>query len=129
MPRTEANGEVRAQVASTSRRLANEPRLQLIAALLDRAEDLQDKFTPLLAWYAIESMCDNDREAVLKFATAPATWGSKLGREGLLPKLMRRCAAKSTRAELLACARLLEPCFRRSPSTSSPTSITATRSR
>jgi len=108
LARTEASGEVRAQVASTARRLASEPRLQLIAALLDRPEDVQDKFTPLLAWYAIESICDSDRETVLKFATAPAMWSSKLGRESLIPKLMRRCAAKSARAELLACARLLE---------------------
>ncbi len=102
----ETSGEVRAQVASTARRLAAEPRLQLLTALLDRPEDVQDKFTPLLAWYAIESICDSDRDAVLKFATS--SWSSTLARESLLPKLMRRCAAKSTRAELLACARLLD---------------------
>jgi putative membrane-bound dehydrogenase-like protein len=104
----ETNAEVRAQIVSTSRRLAVTQRLSLLSALLTRAEDLQDKFIPLLAWYSLESICDSDREAVLKFATTPATWSSVVGSEGLLPKLMRRCAAKSTRAELLGCARLLE---------------------
>ncbi|MEQ1859470.1 MAG: PVC-type heme-binding CxxCH protein [Chthoniobacteraceae bacterium] len=106
LARGEANDEVRAQIASTSRRLAPEQRLQLLTALLDRPEDMQDKFTPLLAWYSIEAICDSDREAVLKFATG--AWSSRLAREGLIPKLMRRSAAKSTRTDLLACARLLE---------------------
>ena len=107
LAREETNAEVRAQIVSTSRRLEAQPRLALIAALLDRPEDVEDKFIPLLAWFAIEGLCDQHRDAVLDFATAPATWTSKLGREGLLPKLMRRCAAKSTRADLLGCARLI----------------------
>lgn len=115
LAKNEPNDEVRAQVASTSRRLSATQRMPLLAALLDRPADLQDKFTPLLAWYAIEDICDSDREAVLKFATS--AWASPFARESLLPKLMRRCAAKSTRADLLACARLLDsaPADQRKP--------------
>jgi putative heme-binding domain-containing protein len=105
---TETNAEVRAQIASTARRLAAGPRLQLLAALFDRTDDMQDKFIPLLCWYALEGICDSDLPAVLDFATSKTAWASTLAREGLLPKLMRRCAAKSTRTELIGCARLLD---------------------
>lgn len=115
LAKTEASDEVRAQIASTSRRLNTGQRLSLLAALLDRPDDLKDKFTPLLAWYSLEGICDSDRDAVLKFAMG--AWSSALARDSLNPKLMRRCAAKGTRADLLACAKLLDsaPADQRKP--------------
>ena len=100
--------EVRAQVASTARRLPSSQALPLVAALLRRDADASDPYIPLLCWWAIEPHCDADREAVLALLRDAAAWDDAPMREYILPRLMRRFAAAGTRANFLTCARLIE---------------------
>ena len=101
---TEPDAEVRAQLASTSRRLPADQALPLVAALLRRAEDVADPYIPLLCWWTIESHCASASEAVL----TAIPWDGAVAQKHILGRLMRRFAAGGTRAELLICARLLD---------------------
>lgn len=101
---TEPDAEVRAQLASSARMLPSEQALPLIAALLTRGEDATDPFQPLLCWFAIEARSDHELPAI---RTALAqSWDAPLARDYVLPRLMRKLAAKGSRADLLACAQL-----------------------
>jgi putative heme-binding domain-containing protein len=101
---TEPDAEVRAQMASTARRLPASQALPLVAALLRRDEDVSDPAIPMLCWWTIEALCTQEREAVL----AALVWESASAKQHILPRLMRRFAAAGSRADLLTCARLLE---------------------
>jgi putative heme-binding domain-containing protein len=109
----EADAEVRAQIASTARRLPAPQALRLLAALLGRDADGDDHLLPIHYWHLLEARCDEAFDAVL--ALVEQTQGSRVMREFLLPHLVRRCAAKGTRQELLACARLLRTASDRQP--------------
>jgi putative heme-binding domain-containing protein len=100
---TEPDVEVRCQLAAGARRLPAAQALPLTAALLQRAEDGADPFIPLLCWWAIETHCATEREAVL----ASIAWNAASVKEHILPRVMRRFATTGTRADLLTCARLL----------------------
>lgn len=110
---TESDPGVRSQVASTAKRLPAEQALALTAAVLRRDADAADAFVPMLCWWTIESHCDAARDAVLALLKDPAAWESRMTRQTILPRLMRRFATKGTHADFLACAALL----RAAPST------------
>jgi putative heme-binding domain-containing protein len=101
---TEPDAEVRAQIASTARRLPAGQALPLVAALLRRNEDVADPCIPMLCWWTIEAHCEQERDAVL----SALVWDSASAQQHILPRLMRRFAATGDRADLLVCARLLE---------------------
>ncbi len=101
---TEPDAEVRAQIASTSRRLPAEQALALVAALMRRDADAADPCIPLLCWWTIESHCAANADGVL----AALAWDSAMAKQHILPRLMRRFTADGTRAGLLTCARLLD---------------------
>ncbi|HZJ15315.1 MAG TPA: PVC-type heme-binding CxxCH protein, partial [Chthoniobacteraceae bacterium] len=101
---TEPDAEVRAQVASTSRRLPTDQALALVRALCQRDVDAADPCIPLLCWWTLEALCARDRDAVL----SALEWKSAMVNEQILGRLMRRFAAEATHAGLLTCARLLE---------------------
>jgi putative heme-binding domain-containing protein len=123
---TEPDAEVRCQMASTARRLPARQAVPIVAALIQRDADANDPFIPLLCWFTLESFCDTNRAAVLGlFTTEPKTsptlkgekaevrdkdgfWNSLLAKQHILPRLIRRFATQSTRADLLACAELLD---------------------
>lgn len=63
---------------------------------------------PLLCWWALESKCESDRDAVLKVFANSALWFRPMVEQHILSRLMRRYAAAGTRKDLLTCARLLE---------------------
>ncbi|MGI8605374.1 MAG: DUF7133 domain-containing protein [Verrucomicrobiales bacterium] len=100
----EPDAEVRCQIASSARRLPSKQALPLVAALLRRDTDQDDPFIPLLCWWAIESHCSSDREAVL----AALPWEPQAAKKHILGRLMRRFAMGGKQADLLACAHLLE---------------------
>src|SRR5688572_17007407 len=56
---TEPDAEVRAQVASTARRLPAHQALKLVWQLYLRDVDADDPYVPLLCWWTIESQCDS----------------------------------------------------------------------
>jgi putative heme-binding domain-containing protein len=124
---TEPDAEVRCQIASTARRLPARQAPGLVATLLRLDADSSDPFIPLLCWWTIEGFCDTDRAAVLAMFELPnlespsplgggrgentndlrSLWNSTLAKQHILPRVMRRFAAKSTRADLLVCAQFL----------------------
>ena len=99
---------VRVQLASSARRLPAVPCLSIVRELLFHDEDATDPRQPLMLWWAIESKCANDREAVLKLFEESPLWDRPLVRDFILERVMRRFAASGTRTELLVCARLLD---------------------
>jgi putative heme-binding domain-containing protein len=101
---TEADAEVRAQIAATASRLPAVQAIPLIAAILKRDADLEDPYIPMLCWWALERHCASERDSVI----AAIPWNSKLAQQSLLPRLMRRFAATGARQDLLTCAALLK---------------------
>lgn len=105
--RGEPHVEVRSQLASTARRLPADFGLAVISDLLVHDEDADDPRLPLLIWWAIESRCASDREAVLTFFSDGDLWKRRTVALHILPRLMQRFAATGHRKDLLVCARLL----------------------
>lgn len=103
----ETNSEVRAQMASSARRLPLTQALLLTDVLMSRTEDLEDPCVPLLCWWVLESHVASQPEDVVAFFQSPARWDYPLVREHILPRLMRRFAQEGRRQDLLVCARLL----------------------
>jgi putative heme-binding domain-containing protein len=103
----EPNVEARAQLACTAKRLPAADALPIVRNLLGHDEDLADKRIPLLLWWAIESKCEQDREAVVELFSDPAVWRLPLVEADILERVMRRYATPGTRQDLLTCAKLL----------------------
>jgi putative membrane-bound dehydrogenase-like protein len=106
---TEPDVAVRQQLAASAARFTARDALPIINANINRdlAADRADPFLPLLWWWAVERHSVSGREEVLKRFTRPTLWKSTLGRDLLLPKLIRRYAAEATPAGLDAAAQLL----------------------
>ena len=106
---TEPDPEVRCQAASTARRLPAGQALPLVSALLRRDADIDDPFIPLLCWWTVEGLCERERDAVVDtfLRDAKSLAHSTMAKRQLLPRLMRRFAAKGARVDLLVCAQLL----------------------
>ena len=102
----EPNVEVRAQLACSAKRLPAGEALPIVKVLLGRNEDATEQRIPLLLWWAIESKCDQDREAVLDLFQEPDLWRLPLVEEHILERLMRRFALAGTRRDLTTCVRL-----------------------
>ena len=67
-----------------------------------------DPRLPLLWWWAVERHSVDGRDEVLRRFLRPALWKSKLGRETLLPRLIRRYASEGNSAGLDAVVQLLK---------------------
>jgi putative heme-binding domain-containing protein len=104
----ETSLEVRAQLACTAKRLPAHDGLPIVKNLLAHDEDAKDPRQPLLCWWAIESKCDTDRDAVLALFESSPFWSQPMVERHLLDRLMRRFAAAGTRRDLLTCAKLLQ---------------------
>ena len=91
---TESSIHVRSQLASTAARLPARDALPIINANINRDIDSDDLFVPLQWWWAVEKQCVTGREEVLKRFMRPTLWKSKLGRDVLLVRLVRRSMAE-----------------------------------
>lgn len=105
--RAETDVRVRAQMASSARRLPVAQALPLVNALFTHAEDASDPCVPLLCWWVLETHLVQQRDAVLALFQSPAVREHALVREHILPRLMRRFAVEGRRQDLLICAGLL----------------------
>ncbi len=105
---TEPNVEVRAQLAATAKRISASDALPIVANLLRHSEDTTDPRMPLLCWWAIESKCESDRDAVLKLFEDSPFWNLPMVEQHILGRVMRRFAAAGSRKDLLTCAELLK---------------------
>ncbi len=113
LAQTETDAEVRTQLASTARRLRVTDGLPIIRDLLKWNEDASDKYQPLLLWWALESKCGKEREAVLDtLAQNPALashglWDSPIFQQTIVSRLGQRFTAERTNEGLEVCAKLL----------------------
>ncbi len=105
---SEPNVEVRAQLACTAKRLPAVDALPIVRGLLARNEDLSDKRIPLLLWWAMESKCEQDRDAVIELFSDSGFWWLPLVQSNILERVMRRYAMPGARRDLLTCAQLLK---------------------
>jgi len=103
----EPNAEVRAQLASSAKRLPAGTGLAIVAGLVQHAEDADDPQIPLLIWWAVESKCEAERGDVMTMLADGNFWKQKLVQQHLLSRLMQRFAATGHRKDLLVCAKLL----------------------
>ena len=100
--------EVRQQLACTAARLPAQQAMPIINANINRDIDNDDPRLPLLWWWAVERHSVDGRDEVLRRFLRPSLWKSKLGRETLLPRLIRRYASEMNRAGLDAVVQLLK---------------------
>lgn len=99
--------EVRQQLACTAVRLPARHAMPIINANINRDIDNDDPRLPLLWWWAVERHSVDGRDEVLRRFLRPSLWKSKLGRETLLPRLIRRYASEGNPAGLDAVVQLL----------------------
>ncbi|MBL8888548.1 MAG: HEAT repeat domain-containing protein [Planctomycetaceae bacterium] len=104
---SEANVEVRSQLACSAKRLVAAQALPIIQSLLLHGEDLNDLHLPLLLWWAVEAKVSEDPAAVLGMFESTPLWQQPLVQHVIIERLMRRFAQSGSQRDLLACARLL----------------------
>jgi putative heme-binding domain-containing protein len=104
---TETNVEVRAQLACSAKRLPADQAIPVVRNLCSHDEDVAERRLPLLIWWAIESHCESNREAVLQLFTEPKVWQLPLVQQHVLGRVMQRFALAGSRQDLVTCARLL----------------------
>ncbi len=103
----ESDVSVRQQLACSSARFPAHQAMPIINANINRDIDCDDPYLPLLWWWAVEKHSLAGREDVLKRFLRPTLWQSKLGREFLITRLIRRYAAERSRDGLDSVVRLL----------------------
>ncbi len=103
----ESDLNVRQQLASSAARFPPHQAMPMINANINRDIDIDDPYVPLLWWWAVERHSVVGREEVLKRFVRPTLWKSRLGRDVLLTRLIRRYTAERTIEGLEAVVRLL----------------------
>jgi putative membrane-bound dehydrogenase-like protein len=104
--KSEPAAEVRAQLASSVTRLPGKDALPITRELLLRSEDVTDKHVPLLLWWAIESKCATDRDAILRMLEDSTFWHAPIVQKFIIARLGQRFTAERTDANLETAAKL-----------------------
>jgi len=105
LAKEEKHPEVRAQILATAKRLPTQTALPL---LWSGDADDESGHLPLLAWWALESKAEKEREAVFAFLKSDAAFlKTKLFRDHLAEKLAKRYALAGGAENLNSCADLL----------------------
>lgn len=105
LAKEEKHLEVRAQILATAKRLPATVALPLLACADD---DDPSGHLPLLAWWALESKAEKEREAVFAFLKSDGAFlKTKLFRDHLAEKLAKRYALAGGEANFNSCADLL----------------------
>ncbi len=98
---------VRQQLACSAARFPARQAMPMINANINRDIDTDDPYLPLLWWWAVERHSVSGREEVMKRFVRPSLWNSRLGREVLLTRLIRRYASERSREGLNSLVQLL----------------------
>ena len=98
---------VRAQMASTARRLPLGDALECWKGLVSHDADATDPCQPLLCWWILESQIPEGSDAILNLFADATLWERPLVRDHVLPRLTQRLASSGRREDLVRCARLL----------------------
>ncbi len=106
LAKTEPVAEVRAQLASSVTRLPGKDALPITHELLLRSEDVTDKHVPLLLWWAVESKCATDRDAILRMLEDSTFWHAPIVQKFIIARLGQRFTAERSDANLETAAKL-----------------------
>lgn len=102
----EPDVEVRAQLASTARRLPPAHSLPIVKALLAQDRDAADPRLPLLLWWAIEQHCASAPDAVLGLFADRELWRAPIVHQHILHRLARRFTSTGRPEDLRMTTRL-----------------------
>lgn len=106
LTRTEPSVHVRSQWAASARRLPAAESLSIVRGLLQGDEDAGDIHVPLLLWWAVETHCEKNRDAVLDLLRESPIWRARIVEETLLPRLVKRFAMAGAQKDLRTCVEL-----------------------
>ncbi|MEZ6073625.1 MAG: hypothetical protein R3C10_25945 [Pirellulales bacterium] len=104
---TEESPIVVSQLAATAQRVPDDLALAIVWAISGRDKRLDDRYIPLLTWWALERHAVSARENVINRFANRAAWKSRFRRDVLLGRLMRRYAGDGSEPSLEACAQLM----------------------
>jgi len=107
LARVEPEAQVRAQVASTAKRLPGVNALPILREAMYRAEDATDKHIPLLNWWALESKAVSDRARLMDLLKESSLWRTPLFSKFMVARLGQRYTAERTDENLTTAAQLL----------------------
>lgn len=93
LARTEPSSEVRSELAGAAARFETGPALAILGALVQRQEDVSDRYIPLRIWWAIEQQMTRDADKVLAWLETAGLWQVPLFTEHLADRIARRLAA------------------------------------
>ncbi|MFT5468911.1 MAG: putative heme-binding domain-containing protein [Verrucomicrobiales bacterium] len=105
---TEADVQVRSQIASTARRVKGDWAIATIQHLLRRSEDIDDLHMPLMNWWALEGHAETSWDLIEEMFRNPEFWQLPMVRATILERLMQRYAMAGGTENFIRCARLLE---------------------
>ncbi|MBL9213478.1 MAG: c-type cytochrome [Opitutaceae bacterium] len=103
----EPDAKVRGQLAATAARLRPEAGLGVAHRVAVQDRDAADPFLPLQVWWAVERHAVAGLDRAVALFASPAAWNSRLARQSLLPRLVRRYGAEGSQDALRASATLL----------------------
>lgn len=99
---------VLSQLACTAKRLPAEIGIPIAAQIANRTELLDDRYIPLLVWWAVEQHAIAAQSLVLESFATPAGWQNPFVRDVLLGRLMKRYAGDNSRTGFAGAAYLLD---------------------
>lgn len=105
---SEADVQVRVQLAASAKRLPPAEALPMIEGLARHREDLTDPHQPLMIWWGLEAHAEDGRDLIAAWTSRLATWKEPLFRDVLASRLMKRYAIAGGTENYASCAVLLE---------------------
>lgn len=103
-----SSARVISQLACTAKRLPSETAIPIVHMICQRPEFLDDRYIPLLTWWAVEKHAIDAQKLILKtFATVDG-WQNPFVRDIILGRLMKRFAGDNSSAGFAGAARLLD---------------------
>jgi putative membrane-bound dehydrogenase-like protein len=93
LARTEPSAEVRSELAAATARFEAGAGLAVLGALVERPEDVSDRYIPLRIWWALEHQMTRDADGVLTWLEAAGLWRAPLFTEHLAGRIARRLAS------------------------------------
>jgi putative heme-binding domain-containing protein len=115
--KTATTPSLRAQVASSAKRLPGDAGVELIAALLNigppantdlRPADEADPFIPMLLWWAVEAHASSSRDQITSLFSDQRMWDQAVARKTIYPRLARRYASDESAENYAALVKLLD---------------------
>lgn len=103
----ETNIEVRAQLASTAKKLPLVAALPMVQALLARDEDASDPRIPVILWWAIVEKIKQHRAETLSWLQQPELWKLPIFRKAIASRLGQRFTTERSEENYEICAQLL----------------------